>query len=181
MFKIDANNSSQTKNTGGLASALTYGIAKAKTKAVLPNPEARIRSTDVRPTFYFYFDSNTTNLSQNGTGGGIFGLGGGQTNITSPNEFTLLRFEIKNNNRQMDLGSLSITGLKMGTSDKQRVAFDYEEIAAGVFRVTPVADLIDGEYGFIYSSNAGNIAAMYGMGGSSTKVFDFGIDAVPKI
>jgi hypothetical protein len=166
-------------NSGGIASALTYGIAKKKVKAVLPNPTARIRSIDTRPSFYFYFDNSNVSLSQGGQNGAFSALIGTQAPVTSPNEFTLLRFETKKGNREMDLGSLNIGGMKMGTSDKQRVAFEYEELASGVYVVTPSIDLIPGEYGFIYSSSAGNTSAMYGLGGSSTKVFDFGVDIIP--
>jgi hypothetical protein len=176
MARIDSNTASQTKNGGGLASALTYGIAKRKIMAVLPNTNARIRGADKRPVFYFYFDSAAAGLSQNSANPFAAMMGQNQNPVSSPNEFTLLRLQVSGIDRQMDLGTLNIGGMKMGASDKQRIPFTYEELASGVFKVTPSVLLEPGEYGFIYSSGAGNVMAMYGMGGSNTKVFDFGVD-----
>ena len=43
--------------TGGMfASAMTYGIAKIKTKAVLRGAHANARVSDPQPVFYFYFE-----------------------------------------------------------------------------------------------------------------------------
>ncbi len=177
MARIDATNSAQTKTSGGIASALTYGIAKRKVKTVLNNPSARIQASDARPIFYFYFDQAQTSLSQGGSSSPFAAMiGMGQNPVTSPNEFTMLKFEISDSRRQVDLGSLNIGGMKMGTSDKQRVAFDYQDVAPGVFRVQPTDDLETGEYGFTYTSaGAGSMMAMYGMGGQTTKIFDFGV------
>jgi hypothetical protein len=46
-------------------------------------------------------------------------------------------------------------------------AFNYEKITQGVYKVTPQAGLIDGEYGFYNGVGAGP------SGGA--KIFDFGI------
>jgi hypothetical protein len=177
MMRIDATNSAQTKTSGGLASAMTYGIAKRKIKTVLNNPNARLQVSEPRPTFYFYFDQAQSSLSQGGSSNPFAALmGGAQNPVTSPNEFTMLKFEISDNRRQVDLGSLNIGGLKMGTSDKQRVPFDYQDVAPGVFKVQPGVDLDTGEYGFTYTSaGGGSMMAMYGMGGQTTKIFDFGV------
>ena len=47
----------ESVKTGGFAAySLTYGIAKIKSKAVLPGRYAGIRTTDQNVVFYFYFD-----------------------------------------------------------------------------------------------------------------------------
>jgi hypothetical protein len=47
----------QGAKTGGMfASAMTYGIVKTKTKAVIPGQHAGIKVSDPSSVFYFYFD-----------------------------------------------------------------------------------------------------------------------------
>jgi hypothetical protein len=180
MVRVDPTSSAQTKTSGGLVSAMTYGIAKKKVKTVLANPRSMVRVSTQRPEFYFYFDQSQTSLSNGAQSGGFaaaLGLGQNQSPVTSPNEFSMKRFEINDDRRQIDLGSMGIGGLKSGLSDKQRVDFNYEEIAPGVYKVFPTSDLTPGEYGFAYNSaGGGSNMALYGMGGQTTKVFDFGVD-----
>jgi len=174
MQRLDPTTSAQTKDTGRLLSAITYGIAKVKMKTVLPSSNARLRIKSSEPSFYFYFDQNEAKLSQGSTG--AFGLGQ-QTPVTSPNEFALVRFETKAGNREIVMGQANIAGSQSGVMDKSRVAFDYEEIAPGVYKVTPTGTLTPGEYGFVYAaSGAGNMASAYGGGGSGVKIFDFGVE-----
>jgi hypothetical protein len=51
MQRVDASRSNQTKSSGILAYALTYGIAHVKIEAVLPEAAARIKTSDARPVF----------------------------------------------------------------------------------------------------------------------------------
>jgi hypothetical protein len=176
MIRLDPTSSAQTKNTGGIASALTYGIAKRKVKTVLSNPTARTQTAQLRPAFYFYFDQSGSSLSQGGQSNPFAAMIGQSQPVTSPNEFTLVRFDVKGVNREIGVGQLNIGGLKTGVMDKARIPFTYEELASGVFKVTPTIDLPAGEYGFLYaSSGGGSIMAMYGMGGQTSKIFDFGV------
>jgi hypothetical protein len=149
---------SQAKTGGMFSSALTYGLKKVKTKAVLATAQARLRVGEPRPVFYFYFESRNSGLS--GYGHGLFGP------TTSPNEFVLLRMEAKKSSREVVIMQGSMWGVESGTMDKYAQAFDYEKLAPGVFRVTPRADLAPGEYCFAYASQ---IAAGF------SKVFDFGV------
>ena len=176
MIRLDPTSSAQTKNTGGFASALTYGIAKRKVKTVLSNPTARTQTKDLRPAFYFYFDQSGSSLSQGGQSNPFAAMMGQSQPVTSPNEFTLVRFDVKGVNREIGVGQLNIGGLKTGVMDKARIPFTYDELATGVFKVTPTIDLPAGEYGFLYaSSGGGSMMAMYGMGGQTSKIFDFGV------
>ena len=69
---------SQGKSGGVFASAMTYGIAKVKWKAVVRNAHASVRMSDAQATFYFYFEEKGAGLSHAEFGG-----------TSTPNEFTL--------------------------------------------------------------------------------------------
>ena len=176
MDRLDPTTSAQTKNTGGLAAALTYGIAKRKVKTVLSNPSARLQVRELRPTFYFYFDQSTASLSSGSQNNPFAAFSGQSQPVTSPNEFTLVRFDLKGANREIGVGQLNLGGLKTGVLDKQRIPFSYEDVAPGVFKVSPSVDLPAGEYGFLYASaGGGSILSIYGGGGQTSKIYDFGV------
>jgi hypothetical protein len=64
--------------SGGLfKSAMTYGIAKMKWKAVVRGAHANVRSSDSKMVFYFFFEESNAGLSHASFGG-----------PTTPNEFT---------------------------------------------------------------------------------------------
>jgi hypothetical protein len=64
------------------------------------------------------------------------------------------------------IGSLGFASAKSGISDKARMAFTYDEVAPGVFKVTPSVDLQPGEYGFVYSVTGSTTIA---------RIFDFSV------
>src|SRR3546814_6026741 len=68
----------------------------------------------------------------------------------SPNEFSLVRFKEKKNGREARVGSFNIAGAKAGVMDKDRIAFSYDKVGPGVFKVSPEQALAPGEYGFLY-------------------------------
>lgn len=172
MWVIDATTSNQTKTGGFLGYALTGGLAPMSFKTVIPNSEARIKTTVVRPTFYFYFDQADASLSTRG--GGSFWMAGA---VTSPAEFSLVKFKVKKNQREAKVGQFNIGGAKSGVMEKDQIGFDYERIAPGVFKVTPQTDLLPGEYGFIYSSSTGGGGVgMAGVGAQTSRIFDFSIE-----
>lgn len=171
MLVIDATTSNQTKTGGFLGYALTGGIASMSFKAVIPNSEARVQTSDKRPTFYFYFDQADSSLSNRG--GGNFWVAGA---VTSPAEFSLVEFKVKKGRREAKVGKFNIGGAKAGVMDKDQIGFDYERIAPGVFEVTPQADLQPGEYGFIYSSSTGGGTGAAGVGAQTSRIFDFSIE-----
>lgn len=164
MVRIDATVSNQMKTSGTLGFAFSYGLASMKMKTVIPNPYARVQTVEHRPTFYFYFDQAGPLASVSQFGGAFSPM------ATSPNEFSLVRFDQKSDHREAAVGSYSLSGMKSGVSDKARVTFTYEDVAPGVFKVTPTADLLPGQYGFVSSMGAG--AGM----GMMARIFDFGIN-----
>jgi hypothetical protein len=171
MDHIDATTANQTKNTGMLGYAFSGGIAAIKMKSVLPNEAARIKSTSKRPVFFFYFDKANASLSNSGGGfSSLLGLSA----VTSPNEFSLVKFDVKEGHREIATGKFSMYGgAKSGVMDKSRIDFTYKDISPGVFKVFMNQDMEPGEYGFIYSSSAGSGIGMYAGGISSSRIFDF--------
>ncbi len=171
MLVMDPTTSNQTKTGGFLGYALTGGIASMSFNTVIPNANARNVSATRKPVFYFYFDQAGRSLSGGATN--AFWQSG---SVTSPNEFSLVRFKVKKNSREAKVGKFNIGGAKSGVMDKDRIPFEYDNVAPGVFKVFPSDALETGEYGFLYSSttSGGGIGGA-GMGATTSKVFDFSI------
>jgi len=172
MITINPTTSNQTKTGGLLGYALTAGIASVKFKTSIPNSSASVVSQKARPTFYFYFDHANTSLSN---GGNFFQAG----IVTSPAEFSLVKFKQKKRKREAKVGKFNIGGAKSGIDDKDQLGFDFEQIARGVYQVVPSSELPAGEYGFIYSSTSGGGGVgLAGVGAQTSKIFDF---SIPKV
>ncbi len=148
----------QGTKTGILGYALTSGLKKAKTKAVIPGPRASIRSSDLRPVFYFYFEETAGGLGRSGFG----------ASLSNPNQFALLRLEAKRSNRQTVIGQVGITGGSTGTDVKNMIPFRSERLRDGVYQVVPTAAMEPGEYCFL--------ASVFGAGAAgAVEIFDFAI------
>lgn len=181
MERLNPVTANQTKTGGILGYALTGGIASVSMKSVIPGGSARITTTETMPVFYFYFDEANPSLSGGATSSAW--LLGPAAPVTSPSEFSLVRLTVKKDRREARVGSFNIAGAKSGVMDKDRIAFTYDQVAPGVFKVTPSAPLPPGQYGFIYSISAGGSGPAYGGGGGMTaRMFDFGVigPAKPK-
>lgn len=151
----------QSKSKGNFGRAMSYGIAKSKVVSRLTGNDARVQFAEV-PSFYFYFDQKTGTLDQSGT---VFY---GFQQATSPNEFTLAQLDAHEEVRELETASMNNYTTEFGIDEKHTRPFDIEELAPGIFKVTPL-DLVPGEYCFVYSG-----AAPYGY--TQQKVFDFGIE-----
>lgn len=153
----------QGAKTGGLlTSAMTYGIKKAKEKAVIPGARASIRTSEPTPTFYFYFDDKAAGL-----GKGMFG-----GNISNPNQFALIKLEVNKSNRETTIAEFGAFGASTGTSTKSMIAFKSERLRNGLYKVVVGMPLEQGEYCFLASLGAG----AYGAGaGGAVDIFDFGV------
>ncbi len=170
MIAINATTSTQTKSGGFLGYALTGGLASMSFKAVVPGASARTISADGRPTFYFYFSQ-----AQAGGNSAVWTAGA----VTSPSEFSLVRFDVKKERREAKVGKFNISGAKAGVMDKDRIPFTSREISPGVFEVRPDQPLAGGEYGFLVQASTGGGPGMAGMGAISAKIFDFSIPIPP--
>ena len=163
MTQLTPNVSAQNRTGGLFTSSLTYGIGKVKIKANLPGTTAKLQLKQARPVFYFYLDAKTGGLN---TSSGV---------PSTPNEFALVRFNVRSDNREVTIGKANAFGAKGGLSDEYVMAFEAEDLGNGVFKITPKGDLKNGEYGF-YLINSGNSNASSAIG---AKFFDFGIKLTP--
>ncbi len=166
--RIDATGANQAKSGGVLGYALTGGLASMSVKAVIPGATARIHAATGEPVFMFRVDQSGSNIFTGPLG----------TSVT-PNDFSLVRLVAKEGRREARVGSMNIGGMKAGVMDKDRIAFRYDEVSRGAFRVTPTAPLAAGEYGFLYQpASAAGLGSGAG-GAASARVFDFSVGGAP--
>jgi hypothetical protein len=151
---------SQGKSGGVFASAMTYGIAKVKWKAVVRSPHAAMSTIDADAVFYFYFEEKGAGLSHSSFG------------TSTPNEFTLLRFDVKKAERETIVMQANAFGAQSGSQDKATVQFTFTKLRPGVYKVTPNAPMHPGEYCFLSAQMGGAFAPG---AAAANKLFDFGI------
>jgi hypothetical protein len=153
------------KESGSFLMGMTYGLAKMKQKAAVQGPHAAVRTTDSDAVFYFYFDETGSAFNQS--------LMPYTSAVSSPNQFTLLRFDVKRNSRELVVMEGNEFGSQTGTQENASVPFNFEKIRSGVYKVTPNAPLRPGEYCFLSSQFGG----AFGAAGAAfpSQVFDFGI------
>ena len=163
MTQLAPNVSAQNRTGGTFTSSLTYGIGKVKVKSNLPGRNASLQIKDTQPVFYFYLDVSSGGLN---TASGI---------PSTPNEFAMVRFNQRSDNREVTIGKMNAFGGKGGLSDEYVVQFNSEDLGNGVYRITPSGPLRTGEYAF-YLLNSGNSNASAAVG---AKFFDFGVNMVP--
>lgn len=166
MRRIDPTVTNQAKTGGIIGYALTGGIASMSVKAAIQGESARVHANYHRPTFYFFFDESNPQTGATATSWAA----GTSATVTAPSEFTLIHLTAKKGRREARVGSLNIGGAKTGVMDKDRIAFDYELVRPGVFKVQPKGDLEAGEYGFIYSLTSGSVG-----GAVTARIFDFSV------
>jgi len=149
--------------SGGFGTALaqhfTYGLAKASKKSSLDGVTANVKGKS-GSVFYFYFEGSSQNSNLSNWW---------FTNATSPNEFALIKLEVKDQHREFKYGTSDAYTSKTGVDEKQKIPFTFEEIGKGIFKVTPKNTLTAGEYCFIYSAT---VPTAY----TNDKVFDFSIN-----
>jgi hypothetical protein len=161
MLMLEPTVYSQGKSGGTFKSAMTYGIAKMKWKAVVEGPHANLKSSDNGMIFYFYFEDASAGLGHASSGG-----------TTAPNEFTLLKFDEKNDSRETVVMSANAFGASTGTDEKANVHYSFAKLRPGVYKVTPNAPLQPGEYCFLSAAGIGPYGA--GSAGAS-RLFDFAV------
>ena len=163
MTQLAPNVSAQNRTGGMFTSGLTYGIGKVKIKSNLPGRSAALQIKDTQPVFYFYLDITSGGLN---TSSGV---------PSTPNEFAMIRFNQRSDNREVTIGKMNAFGAKGGLSDEYVVQFNAQDMGNGVFKITPATPLTKGEYAF-YLINSGNSNASSAVG---AKFFDFGVTLTP--
>jgi hypothetical protein len=153
MIKLEPSVYSQMQT--GSSWGLAWG-GTMKSKAVIRSAHAECATANRQPAFYFYFEHEQSGLSDS-------------HGATTPNEYILAQFEVKEKDNQRSLVMSSInaySGGQSGAESKSVRSFDFQKLAPATYKVTPKENLAEGEYGFFYGGNTG--------GG---KVFDFGVKA----
>jgi len=163
MTQLAPNVSAQNRTGGMFTSSLTYGIGKVKIKSNLPGRSAALQIKTTQPVFYFYLDITSGGLN---TSSGV---------PSTPNEFAMIRFNQRSDNREVTIGKANAFGAKGGLSDEYVVQFTAQDMGNGIFKITPTAPLTKGEYAF-YLINSGNSNASAAVG---AKFFDFGVNMTP--
>ena len=153
---------SQGKSGGHFASAMSYGIAKIKWKAVVRNAHSNVKVGDPKSVFYFYFEEKGAGLSHPQFGG-----------TSTPNEFTLLKFDVKKEERETTVMKANAFGSSTGTDDKANIGFKFEKLKPGIYKVIPTRDLSPGEYCFIGAGIGGAFAPG---AAQANRLFDFGVE-----
>jgi hypothetical protein len=174
MTRLNPTASNQVRSSGLIGYAFTMGIAPLDFVASVPSPQARARVQAARPAFYFYFDEAVPRGLAVGAQS-IWSTGvGGLT--TSPTELSLVRFKVKPTLREARVATANIGGVSSGVMQKDQIAFQTDQVAPGIFKVTPLADLAAGEYGFIQSQGGGGGGGLGAASGITARVFDFGVE-----
>ncbi len=157
MTRIESTTTRQARTSGMFGYLLTSGLSGMRLKAAVNGPRAQLITSERQPVFYFYFDQAAQGL---GAAGGA---------VTSPNEFSLTRFEAKADKREAVVGSVGLGGAKAGLRDKDQRGFSANQIAPGVYKIVPDVPLAPGEYGFV--------SGVVGAGANATfRVFDFSVN-----
>lgn len=156
--------SAQNRTGGGFTASMTpFGLGKVKTKANLPGTTASLQIKEANPVFYFYLDTKSGGLN---TSSGV---------PSTPNEFTLIKFNVRSDNREVTIAKANAYGSKGGLSDEYVVPFTAQSMGNGIFKITSSASLKNGEYGFyLINSGGSNTSAAVG-----AKFFDFGVRLTP--
>ncbi len=152
---------SQNKDKNRLVNRFSQGWAKSTEVSTLSGAAARAQFY-TPPPFYFYFNQQNVRFEPNSIG--YYGF----LQATSPNEFTLAKLDETDTNRELEIGAYSNLGAESGISEKHSKPFAIEQVAPGVFKVTP-SSLPTGEYCFVYAGSAP-------AAGSLQRVFDFGMN-----
>ena len=155
----------QGSKTGGVfVSAVTAGLKKAKVRAVVPGQHAGIRTGNPQPTFYFYFEDKASGLGKSGFGAG---------SISNPNQFALVKFEIKKSSRETIIMEVGALGMSSGTHEKSMITFKADRIRPGLYKVVPTVAMDEGEYCFLASTVG--MGAMGAGASGAAQIFDFAI------
>jgi hypothetical protein len=156
----------QGSKTGGLlGTVITYGIKKAKMKAVIPGQHASIRTPDHQPVFYFYFEDKAAGLGKGGFGTGA---------VSNPNQFALVKLEVTKSSRETIIGEFGALGASTGTNEKSMVTFKSERLRTGLYKVVTQGPVESGEYCFLVSQIG---MGAFGAGAAGAgQIFDFAVN-----
>jgi hypothetical protein len=138
-----------------LGMAMTMGLAKAKLKSSFPGEKSAVGASTKRPEFYFYFETAATNLATMNQA------------ARTPDDFVLMKFEVKKGNRLVFVGQGNRFGTR-GLIREDGITVNVEKLSDYSYKLTPAVDLEPGEYGFVISAETGK-------GGNSAIAYTFSV------
>lgn len=161
-LEIDGSNITSSKS-GGLGESILRnsisGLFNAKERVTLGGVHSAIAVNCDTPVFLFVID-----LAQKGFNNNTSYLG----KVSSPNDFFLVKLKEKKDSREIVVGKSNNVSSSQGIDDKQKIAFKYQKIKKGFYKVVTESKLEKGEYCFMFAS-----ASLYE--GVVRKVFDFSV------
>ncbi|WP_375395345.1 hypothetical protein [uncultured Sphingomonas sp.] len=125
-------------------------------KLVLPDEHSRVEVKTHRPVFYFYFLAGGRKVSDFCTPDSVA--------AQSPDEFTLVRFKVRKDEREVGTGKVSAYSSRRGIDTKDVIRFETSEVGESAFKVSESRDLEPGEYAFVLTGANG-----------TARVYDFTI------
>lgn len=155
------------RKVAGLAGAMLlgpFGGGRMKVKSVVAGARASVRVAPGRPIFRFCFAPPPA-----ATGDYV----GVDAPATNPADYRLIRFEAGKDQRELALSVVGGFGGPRGTFSQSVLPYTTEEIAPGMYRIAPAADLMAGEYGFMQAPRAATSSRSKD---ATERVFDFGVD-----
>jgi hypothetical protein len=149
------------KTKQGFGFFALYGET-TKVKAIMNSAHARLQ-LDAQPVFYFYFVKTQS------------GLGDPNVPVVTPEDFTLLKMEVKKDKdeRRVVVGHIGLYGSNGHHESKALEEIDSQKIDSGIYKVTPRTELSDGEYCIVFTGN--DAIGGYWMAAGPGKAFCFGI------
>jgi hypothetical protein len=144
------------RKTDKTAQYLVSNLINANMRVIMNEEHASFEITDNRPKFQFVFDT-LKSADENSWFG----------RSSSPQDFILIKFRSVNQSRELIVGKSNGFRDKIEIKENQKVLFNYKKIATGIYEVSPISELVPGEYGFIFSNSSWDT--------QSGKVYDFRI------
>lgn len=130
-----------TVASGGRASGNGSILFPYRITLAVPRTEVQASTQDPQPTFYFYFETDDGNVGTFGTSATL--------SAQSPAEFSLIRFRMKDGQREMVVGKQNILRARIGVDPKDAIQVASDEIEDGIFRVRATAPMAPGNYAFV--------------------------------
>jgi len=157
-------------NSNETAQVLVSGMINAKTKSQLPKSKSNNILKGNKQEFIFIFNPSDVDNMQTNQGNQASIFNWWFRTATSPNEFALVQFKVKDrkNIREVVTGKTSSLGSTSGIDPKAALPFSIEEMGNNKYKVTPNY-LEPGEYCFIYQGQVPE-------GRTNQAVFDFSIE-----
>jgi hypothetical protein len=172
-----AENFTDRRKLGNMLGGMLFaGFSSMKIQTVVLGARASVRTNVPKPQFKFCF-APAAPLPQNSSNSGSAYVGTSRTAL-SPKEYSLVRFDAKDDSRLLSVGKVKMSGVQ-GAIPDSAVRFSVTQESTSIFYVTPDQALSPGEYGFFHSA-AGASTSLKNKNKDKSKirerVFDFGID-----